>query len=69
MAALLGWKDMFRLIRDGYRYLLPTSDAGRTSEERCKQEPDCPKGFTHFDTLDQLEAWSEDRPDPIVLAC
>jgi endo-beta-N-acetylglucosaminidase D len=60
MAYLLGWKDILRPIRDGYRHLFPAPDTGPTPEERRKQrELDRAKGFTYFDTFDQLESWSE----------
>lgn len=65
MATLLGWKDILRPIRDGYRHLFPAPDTGPTPEERQKQrEADRFKGFTYFDTFDQLEAWTEADSDP-----
>jgi endo-beta-N-acetylglucosaminidase D len=58
MAGILGWKDILRPIRDGYRHLFPTPDTGPTPEERRKRrEQDRLKGFTYFDTFQQLEAW------------
>lgn len=69
MAGLLGWKDILRPIRDGYRHLFPSPDTGPTPEERQKQrELDRHKGFTYFDTVDQLEAWTEADADPLQLA-
>ncbi|KAI8943590.1 hypothetical protein NX059_001582 [Plenodomus lindquistii] len=66
MAYLLGWKDVLRPIRDGYRHLFPTPDTGPTPEERRKQRGlDRLKGFTYFDTFEQLEAWTEDVSDPL----
>ncbi|KAF2640793.1 hypothetical protein P280DRAFT_399484 [Massarina eburnea CBS 473.64] len=65
MAALLGWKDILRPIRDGYRHLFPAPDTGPTPEERARQrELDRLKGFTYFDTFAQLEAWSRADSDP-----
>ena len=59
MAYLLGWKDILRPIRDGYRHLFPSPDTGPTPEERQKQRAlDRLKGFTYFDTLEQLETWT-----------
>lgn len=64
MAYLLGWKDILRPIRDGYRHLFPAPDTGPTPEERRKQRDlDRLKGFAYFDTFDQLEAWTEDDCD------
>jgi endo-beta-N-acetylglucosaminidase D len=69
MAYLLGWKDVLRPIRDGYRHLFPTPDKGPTPEERRKQrELDKLKGFAYFDTFEQLETWSESESDPLQRA-
>lgn len=69
MAYLLGWKDILRPIRDGYRHLFPTPDTGPTPDERRKQRDlDQLKGFTYFDTFDQLESWNEDACDPLQRA-
>jgi endo-beta-N-acetylglucosaminidase D len=66
MAFPLGWKDILRPIRDGYRHLFPTPDTGPTPEERRKQrETDRLKGFTYFDTFEQLEQWTEGDSDPL----
>jgi endo-beta-N-acetylglucosaminidase D len=66
MAFPLGWKDILRPIRDGYRHLFPTPDTGPTPEERRKQrETDRLKGFTYFDTFEQLEQWTESDSDPL----
>ncbi|KAH7117925.1 glycosyl hydrolase family 85 protein-like protein [Dendryphion nanum] len=60
MATLFGWKDILRPIRDGYRHLFPSPDTGPTPEERERQRQlDRLKGFTYFDTFEQLEHWSE----------
>jgi endo-beta-N-acetylglucosaminidase D len=69
MAGLLGWKDILRPIRDGYRHLFPTPDTGPTPEERRKRrEQDRMKGFAYFDTFEQLEAWDMDESDPLQRA-
>ncbi|USP80563.1 glycoside hydrolase family 85 protein [Curvularia clavata] len=69
MAYLLGWKDILRPIRDGYRHLFPSPDTGPTPDERRKQRDlDRLKGFTYFDTFDQLESWNEDACDPLQKA-
>jgi endo-beta-N-acetylglucosaminidase D len=69
MAYLLGWKDILRPIRDGYRHLFPTPDTGPTAEERRRQrELDRLKGFAYFDTFDQLESWTEADSDPLQRA-
>jgi endo-beta-N-acetylglucosaminidase D len=69
MAYLLGWKDILRPIRDGYRHLFPSPDTGPTPEERRKQrELDRLKGFTYFDTFDQLESWAKDDSDAVQRA-
>jgi endo-beta-N-acetylglucosaminidase D len=69
MAYLLGWKDILRPIRDGYRHLFPKPDTGPTPEERRKQrEKDRLRGFTYFDTFEQLERWNEAGSDPLQRA-
>lgn len=69
MASLLGWKDILRPIRDGYRHLFPAPDTGPTPEERRKQrEMDQGKGFTYFDTFEQLHSWTEADCDAIQRA-
>lgn len=63
---LLGWKDILRPIRDGYRHLFPTPDTGPTPEERSKRrEADRLKGFAYFDTFEQLETWTVLETDPL----
>jgi endo-beta-N-acetylglucosaminidase D len=69
MATLLGWKDILRPIRDGYRHYFPVPDSGPTPEERHKQRNlDQLKGFTYFDTFEQLDTWSEAESSPIQRA-
>ncbi|KAF2826447.1 hypothetical protein CC86DRAFT_29912 [Ophiobolus disseminans] len=69
MAYSLGWKDILRPIRDGYRHLFPAPDTGPTPEERSKRrEEDRLKGFTYFDTFEQLEAWTIHETDPLQRA-
>lgn len=69
MANLLGWKDILRPIRDGYRHLFPTPDTGPTPEERRKQrQKDWIKGFAYFDTFEQLKVWSEADSEPLQRA-
>ncbi|KAJ4348899.1 hypothetical protein N0V95_005078 [Ascochyta clinopodiicola] len=69
MAYLLGWKDVLRPIRDGYRHLFPTPDTGPTPEERRRQRAvDQLKGFTYFDTFEQLETWTQAESDPLQRA-
>ncbi|KAF2129153.1 glycoside hydrolase family 85 protein [Dothidotthia symphoricarpi CBS 119687] len=69
MANILGWKDILRPIRDGYRHLFPSPDTGPTPEERRKQrELDRLRGFTYFDTFEQLESWTEADSDPLQRA-
>ncbi|KAL5466232.1 hypothetical protein PMIN06_000205 [Paraphaeosphaeria minitans] len=69
MAFLTDWKDILRPIRDRYRDLFPSPDTGPTPKEREKQRRlDQLKGFTYFDTFDQLEAWTEADSDPIQRA-
>ncbi|CBX96940.1 hypothetical protein IAQ61_008113 [Plenodomus lingam] len=69
MAYLFGWKDILRPIRDGYRHLFPVPDTGPTPEERRKQrELDRLKGFTYFDSFEQLDTWTENESDPLQRA-
>ncbi|KAF1844534.1 glycoside hydrolase family 85 protein [Cucurbitaria berberidis CBS 394.84] len=69
MANLLGWKDILRPIRDGYRHLFPAPDTGPTPEERRQQrEKDRLQGFTYFNTFHQLETWTRFESDPLQRA-
>jgi hypothetical protein len=69
MAGILGWKDILRPIRDGYRHLFPTPDTGPTPEERCRRRvQDRLKGFIYFDTFEQLESWTVNDSDPLQRA-
>jgi hypothetical protein len=69
MATALGWKDILRPIRDGYRHLFPTPDTGPTPEERSRRrEEDRLKGFTYFDTFEQLQTWTVHDSDPLQRA-
>ncbi|KAF2016630.1 glycoside hydrolase family 85 protein [Aaosphaeria arxii CBS 175.79] len=66
MANVLGWKDILRPIRDGYRHLFPSPDTGPTPEERERQRLlDSIRGFTYFDNFEQLKSWTEQSTDPI----
>ncbi|KAF2491443.1 hypothetical protein BU16DRAFT_515819 [Lophium mytilinum] len=63
---IYGWKDILRPIRDGFRHYFPTPDTGPTPEERRRQQKlDTAKGFTYFDTFNQLEDWTTEASDPI----
>jgi hypothetical protein len=69
MANALGWKDILRPIRDGYRHLFPTPDTGPTPEERSRRrKEDRLKGFTYFDTFEQLQTWTVHDSDPLQRA-
>jgi endo-beta-N-acetylglucosaminidase D len=69
MAFSLGWKDILRPIRDGYRHLFPSPDTGPTPEQRNRQRKiDKLKGFAYFDTIEQLETWTEAESDPLQRA-
>ncbi|KAH7089918.1 glycosyl hydrolase family 85-domain-containing protein, partial [Paraphoma chrysanthemicola] len=69
MASILGWKDILRPIRDGYRHMFPSPDTGPTPEERQKRrEQDRKRGFTYFDTFRQLETWNVNESDPLQKA-
>ncbi|KAF2202309.1 hypothetical protein GQ43DRAFT_413956 [Delitschia confertaspora ATCC 74209] len=64
-----GWKDILRPIRDGYRHLFPSPGTGPTPEERRKQRKlDKLKGFTYFDTFEQLDDWTIEESDPLQRA-
>jgi endo-beta-N-acetylglucosaminidase D len=69
MAYPLGWRDILRPIRDGYRHLFPSPDTGPPPEERERQRQlDRLKGFTYFDTINQLENWTREQADPLQRA-
>ncbi|KAF2811987.1 uncharacterized protein BDZ99DRAFT_519227 [Mytilinidion resinicola] len=64
-----GWKDILRPIRDGFRHYFPSPDTGPTPEERYTQQKlDALKGFTYFDTFNQLEDWTLRSSDHIQRA-
>ncbi|KAF2789593.1 glycoside hydrolase family 85 protein [Melanomma pulvis-pyrius CBS 109.77] len=65
MLNALGWKDILRPIRDGYRHLFPSPDTGPTPEERRRQRAldQLLKSFTYFDTFDQLQIWTAAEAD------
>ncbi|KAF2711022.1 glycoside hydrolase family 85 protein [Pleomassaria siparia CBS 279.74] len=67
MLSSSGWKDILRPIRDGYRHIFPSPDTGPTPEERQRQRASDQllKGFTYFDTFDQLYDWSPAEADAI----
>lgn len=66
---ILGWKDILRPIRDGYRHMFPSPDTGPTPEERQeRREQDRRRGFTYFDTISQLETWNVNESDPLQRA-
>ncbi|KAF2878449.1 glycosyl hydrolase family 85 protein-like protein [Massariosphaeria phaeospora] len=69
MASILGWKDILRPIRDGYRHLFPSPDTGPTPDQRRKQRDlHYLVGFTYFDTFDQLETWTAQASDSLPRA-
>jgi endo-beta-N-acetylglucosaminidase D len=69
MARIMGWKDILRPIRDGYRHVFPTPDTGPSPEERRKRrDSDRLKGFAYFDTFEQLETWDVTASDPLQRA-
>jgi endo-beta-N-acetylglucosaminidase D len=64
-----GWKEILRPIRDGFKHYFPSPDTGPTPEERIRQRKlDALKGFTYFDTFNQLEGWTPANSDPIQRA-
>lgn len=66
----LSWKDVLRPIRDGYRHLFPSPDSGPTPEERRRRRASDQllKGFTYFDTVDQLHSWTSAGSDVLQRA-
>jgi endo-beta-N-acetylglucosaminidase D len=67
MFNVLGWKDILRPIRDGYRHLFPAPDTGPTPEERARQRHiDRLKGFEYFDTFEELKTWTSADCDPLA---
>ncbi|KAI5239892.1 hypothetical protein E4T42_08572 [Aureobasidium subglaciale] len=56
----MGWKDILRPIRDGLRDNLPSKPPRRDPEKDIRCEQDALKGFTYFDSFQDVDDW---RPD------
>lgn len=62
----MGWKDILKPIRDRLDDLLPPDDVD--PEKQRKRQQDALKGFTYFESFDELEAWSTKAVDPIQVS-
>ncbi|KEQ91658.1 hypothetical protein AUEXF2481DRAFT_43833 [Aureobasidium subglaciale EXF-2481] len=56
----MGWKDILRPIRDGLRDNLPSKPPRRDPEKDIRCGQDALKGFTYFDSFQDVDNW---RPD------
>ncbi|KAI5195186.1 hypothetical protein E4T39_08316 [Aureobasidium subglaciale] len=56
----MGWKDILRPIRDGLRDNLPSKPPRRDPEKNIRYQQDALKGFTYFDSFQDIDDW---RPD------
>jgi len=67
----MGWKDVLRPIRDGLRDNLPShppKDDDDAEKRRQKRDQDIFKGFTYFETFEEIEQWTPDTVDPLQRA-
>lgn len=66
---MVGWKDILRPIRDGFRDQLPSRPPKEDDEESQKRRRqrgfDSLKGFAYFDTFEEIERWSSRSVDPL----
>ena len=63
----MGWKDILRPIKDRLDDLLPP-DGLDSEKRRSRRRQDALRGFTYFESFDQLEAWSTDEVDALQVA-
>lgn len=57
----MGWKDILRPIRDGLRDNLPSKQPQDDPRDRERRREDSLKGFTYFDSFQQLDDWHPDH--------
>ena len=53
----MGWKDILRPIRDGLRDNLPSKQPHRNPHDDNRREEDVLKGFTYFDSFQDIDYW------------
>lgn len=56
----MGWKDILRPIRDGFRDNLPSKQPRHKPEDEVRCTEDILKGFTYFDSFREIDDW---RPE------
>jgi hypothetical protein len=57
---IMGWKDILRPIRDGFRDNLPSKQPHHNPEDENRRKEDVLKGFTYFDSFQEIDDW---RPE------
>ncbi|THY32756.1 hypothetical protein D6D01_02470 [Aureobasidium pullulans] len=57
----MGWKDILRPIRDGLRDNLPSKQPHDNPEKNVRRQQDLLKGFTYFDSFQDLDDWHPDQ--------
>lgn len=65
----MGWKDILRPIRDGFRDNFPPRspkhDDGEVEKRRQQREVDALRGFAYFDSFEDLEEWTSADAAPL----
>jgi len=56
----MGWKDILRPIRDGFRDNLPSKQPRHKPEDEIRRTEDVLKGFTYFGSFQEVDEW---RPE------
>ncbi|THV88361.1 hypothetical protein D6D27_07320, partial [Aureobasidium pullulans] len=57
----MGWKDILRPIRDGLRDNLPSKQPHDNPEKNVRRQQDLLKGFTYFDSFQDIDNWHPDQ--------
>lgn len=69
---MVGWKDILRPIRDGFRDQIPSrppkEDKDEAEKRRRQRESDILKGFAYFHTFDEVGSWTPESVDPLQRA-
>ncbi|THV83446.1 hypothetical protein D6D29_03873, partial [Aureobasidium pullulans] len=57
----MGWRDILRPIRDGLRDNLPSKQPHDNPEKNVRRQQDLLKGFTYFDSFQDIDNWHPDQ--------
>ena len=56
----MGWRDILRPIRDGFRDNLPSKQPHHKPEDEVRRSEDFLRGFTYFSSFQEIDDW---RPE------